>query len=263
MDAALEARFAAALLDPSLPPPEGLVTGQGGDPARRFAIYRNNVVASLVAALEARFPVTAALLGRDAFRATARALLAARPPRSPLLFTWGDELPGFLAGFSPVAALPYLPDLAALEAARSRAFHAVDAEPIGADALAALAPAALPGLRLLLHPSVELVVSRFAIVSLWSAHQEPDPAAVEAALRALDLARAEDALVWRSGEDVVVRALPRGAAGFFAALGAGEPLGAAARAALLSTAEFDLPAALALLLGGGLVVRLEQGEIPR
>ena len=43
--------FAAALLDPGLPPPEGLITWNGSDPVRRFAVYRNNVIVSLVDAL--------------------------------------------------------------------------------------------------------------------------------------------------------------------------------------------------------------------
>ncbi|MBP8278840.1 MAG: putative DNA-binding domain-containing protein, partial [Propionivibrio sp.] len=36
--------FAAALLDPDLAPPNGLIAWNGSDPARRFAVYRNNVV---------------------------------------------------------------------------------------------------------------------------------------------------------------------------------------------------------------------------
>ena len=43
--------FAAALLDPDLPPPDRLIAWNGSDPARRFAVYRNNVVVSLVDAL--------------------------------------------------------------------------------------------------------------------------------------------------------------------------------------------------------------------
>mgnify|MGYP001390820627 CR=1 FL=1 len=46
--------FAAALLDAERAVPSGLVAWNGSDPARRFAIYRNNVVVSLVDALERR-----------------------------------------------------------------------------------------------------------------------------------------------------------------------------------------------------------------
>lgn len=252
MDAALRRRFAAALLDHEAPPPPGLLAPGGGDPARRFAIYRNNVVVGLIEALEARFPVTRMVVGDAFFRATARAFLRARPPRSPLLHEFGDELPAFLAGFAPARALPYLSDLAALEAARTRAFHAADAEPLDPAGLAGLDPETLAGLRLELHPSVELLASPFPVVSLWAAHQHADPAAVRAALAAIDTARAEDALVWRRGEEVLVRALPAGALVFLGALAAGEPLAAAAGLALAREPAFDLPDALALLLGQGL-----------
>ena len=46
-----QAAFAQALLDPDLPCPSGLCTWNGSDPARRFAVYRNNVVVSLIDAL--------------------------------------------------------------------------------------------------------------------------------------------------------------------------------------------------------------------
>ena len=46
----LQPDWAAALLDPERPPPPGLRAWNGSDPARRFAVHRNNVVASLVSA---------------------------------------------------------------------------------------------------------------------------------------------------------------------------------------------------------------------
>jgi hypothetical protein len=263
MDAAAQAAFAAALLDPEADPPPGLAAPGHADVRRRFAVYRNNVVVSAIDALEARFPVCAALLGPEFFRATARAFLAERPPRSRILFHWGDELPRFLATFEPVARFPWLPDLAALEAARSLAFHAADAEPLAPEALARVSVDRLPAARLELHPSVVFLRSRFAVVSLWAAHQHVAPAEVEAELAGLDLARGEDALVWRAGEEVWVRAAPPGVHPFLEALGAGGTLGEAADRALEAAPVFDLPAALALLLGHGLAVRLHVDGAPR
>jgi hypothetical protein len=263
MDAALQKVFAAAPLDPEQPPPAGLVTATGGDPGRRFAICRNNVVVSLTEALEARFPVTRALVGADFFRQTARAFVHARPPRSPVLLGFGDELPAFLESYAPVRELPYPPDPAALEAARGRAFHAADAAPIGPGDLAGLDPEALAELRLRLHPSVELLASPFPVVTLWATPQHPDPAAIEVALAALDTTRGEEALVWRLGEEVGVRALAPGELPLFAALSEGEPLAAAAGLALEAEPPFDLPSGLALLLGAGLAVHPEARGGPR
>ncbi|MBP0650496.1 putative DNA-binding domain-containing protein, partial [Mycobacterium tuberculosis] len=65
----IQAAIAAALVAPDRPVPAGL-EGRDGRPAgRRFAVYRNNVVVSLIDALAARFPVVAMLVGDAFFRA--------------------------------------------------------------------------------------------------------------------------------------------------------------------------------------------------
>ena len=57
----------------------------GRSATRRFAVHRNNVVAGLVKALEARFPAAEKIVGKEFFAAMARAFVLERPPRSPLL----------------------------------------------------------------------------------------------------------------------------------------------------------------------------------
>src|SRR5262245_42138387 len=74
--------FAAALLDPDRPVPAALTAHNGVHPRKRFAVYRNNVVVSLINALRTRFPATEAILGAEFFFATARSFVAAHPPRS-------------------------------------------------------------------------------------------------------------------------------------------------------------------------------------
>ena len=88
-----QAKFAAALLDPACPCPSGLKTWTGGDPARRFQVYRNNVVASLIDALADTFPVTLELVGDTFFRAMAGVFVRGCPPRSPILAFYGDDFP--------------------------------------------------------------------------------------------------------------------------------------------------------------------------
>lgn len=69
----------------SPPVPRGLTAWNGGVPERRYGVYRNNVVASLIAALTSHFPVTERIVGLDFFRVMAQTLLQRHPPRSPLL----------------------------------------------------------------------------------------------------------------------------------------------------------------------------------
>lgn len=237
--------FARALLDPALPAPAGLVAWNGSDPAVRFAVYRNNVVVSLVAALADTFAVVRQLVGADFFTAMARLYVAEQPPSSPVLAHYGDGFADWVAQFEPAAAVPYLADVARLERARVRAYHAADAPVLDAQAIAAhLAdPARLPEAQLQLHPSVTVLASPWAVVSLWAAHQG------QGRLEDMDPGRPENALVLRFEDDAAVLAIPPGTAEFVGRLQRGLPLGEAA-----ATSEpFDLGAALATLIRHGAI----------
>jgi hypothetical protein len=262
-----EAAFAQALLDRESPPPAGLVAWNGSDPAARFAVYRNNVVASLTAALADTFDVVRQLVGEAFFATLARHFIAAHPPTAPVLAGYGAALPGFIEHFldrhAPAAGLPYLADVARLEFARVQAFHAADAAALDPAAVAAMArlladPAALAGTTLQLHPSLAVVASRHAVASLWSAHQGA------LALEDVDPALPEAALVLRADDDAAVVRVPHAVARFVAALQAGAALGdAAAQAAQAAQAThgeppdgiaFDPAAAFGVLLHHPLIV---------
>lgn len=248
--AAAQADFAAALLDAGRPPPAGLRAFNGSDPAARYAVYRNNVVSSLIAALAETFPVVRELVGGAFFDAMARLFVAAHPPRSPLLAEYGAELPGFVAAFAPAADLPYLADVARLEFARVQAFHAADAPALAADQVATqlACPERLPGACVRLHPSLHVIASPHAVASLWAAHQ----GLVE--LATVDPAWPEAALVLREHDDAAVIPLPHAAAAFVGALQGGGTLAQAIAAAAAPAADghpFDLPSALALLIAHG------------
>lgn len=218
--------FASALFDPDRPAPAGLLARTGADIQRRFGVHRNNVVVTLTDVLAATFPVTQALVGEDFFRAMARDHVRASPPRSPVLAEYGAGFAGFIARFAPAAGLPYLPDMARLEWACLRAFHAEDAVAVDVADFHALldTPGRAGTTRLELHPAAHWLRSDHAIVSLWSAHQGLDDMR-QADLGGIDLDRAEDALITRPHEDVHVSALPDGGTRWLDDLRAGMPLG--------------------------------------
>jgi len=258
-----QAAFAAALRDGAAPVPPGLRAWNGSDPAARFAVYRNNVVSSLVAALGETFPVVRELVGSEFFDAMARLFVAAQPPATPVLAEYGAGLPEFIEGFAAAASVPYLADVARLEFARVQAFHAADAPALGARQLAArLAdPAALPRARLVLHPSLHVIRSPFAVASLWAAHQG------HAELGDVDPMQPEAAVVLREDDDAAVIALPHAAAAFVVALAAAgtlaDAVAAAGSSAVADGRPFDLSSALGLLIGhGALTAWLAPGDMP-
>ncbi len=252
-----QADFRAALLDPNRDVPEGLCDPQGRPAGKRFDVYRNNVVASLVEALATGFPVIEKLIGAGRFRQLAVEYSRAHPPRSPLMMHMGGDLPAFLEGFAPLAGYGYLADVARLELAMRASYHAADAAPLDPSRLAALPPEALGAARLTLAPSVRLVESRWPIVQLWRFNMEggPKPGAV-----------AETALVTRPGYDPQITAIGAGDAAFLTALAAGQTIGAAADAATGRAPEFDLIALLGMLFAGQALTDIttdqEQGTTP-
>lgn len=236
--------FFAALLDPAQPLPAGLSARNGADPATRFAVHRNNVAASLIDALADTFPVTQELVGEAFFRAMARLFVHAEPPRSRVLAFYGQSFPSFVERFPPVASVPYLADVARLEMLRIHAYHAADDAALSAGAIAeCLADAnRLPALRIGFHPSLGLLRSQYAVVSLWAAHQGL------AELASVDPQVPENALVVRPGLDVEVLSLDAGASDFIAQLVQGESLGGAAEQVARTHPDFDLARILGLLI---------------
>jgi hypothetical protein len=245
MFAHLQSAIAAALLAPDVPTPTGIIGEPAPAPQRRFAVYRNNVVHSLMGAIRTRFPVTERIVGEEFFAAMAHAYVSAHPPRSKLMMHYGDDFPDFIAAFAPAAVLTYLPDIARLEAARTRAYHAADAVSLPPQSLAGLPSEALPSLRLALHPSIHIVRSRHPIVTIWAMNVGERP------LASIENAAAEDALVVRPSLTVDVRLLPAGGAAFIVALAGGATLRAAVDAAFEDNSEFDLPGNLAGLITSG------------
>ena len=248
--------WAAALLDPMRVCPPGLQVWNASDPTLRLAVYRNNVIASLVDGLAASFPVVQALVGEAFFRAMAAVFVRSAPPRSPVLAQYGAGFAGFISSFTPAGALPYLPDIARLEHARIQAFHAADAPVLAAaDASSAMGHGEHTGaLRLVCHPALHLVRSAYPVAALWAAHQ--DDAAV--ALGDIDLSQAETALVLRPALTVQVIALAPGDAAFAGALWRQADLASAAADAAQTDPGFDLAASLRLLLVHGALTAVQQ-----
>ena len=239
-----ERAFVNALLNSDMPVPTGVTTSRGRADAKRFAVYRNNVAVGLSRALAGRFPIVEKLVGAEFFAGMTRAFIAASKPASPIITAYGDDLPDFIATFAPAASVPYLADVARLEAAWTRAYHAADAEPLAIATLAALDGAALTSAKLVPHPAAALVRSTYPAGSIWQTHQA-DPGGSK------NIGGGECVLVARAAFDVSVHILPEQDAIFAISLFAGQTIGAAAETASSACPEFDFGAALIGLVSLG------------
>jgi hypothetical protein len=245
--ASVQDAFADAVRDASMRVPLPIAGAARQTADRRFAVYRNNFAVSLVSALAARFPVVQRLVGEEFFRAMARAYVMQEPPRSPVLLHYGATFPAFVDGFEPAATIDYLGDVARLEFARGRAFHAADADPLTERDIASVPAAELADTRVVLHPSVSVVTSRHPIVSIWEAHRDSD------AIVPVQAWAAETALVARPFLTVEVMRLPPGGGHFLTALARGLTITDAAETARAAERSFDLVANLALLFAARIV----------
>lgn len=147
--------------------------------AESLHVYQRNLEGALLGALREIFPVCAALVGEDCFRALARAYGKAHPARHPDLGRRGDAFPNFLHTFDAVQTVPYLPDMARLELAWHQAFTAPDPAPLTDDQLQTLAEivAQYPAYwRFRLPPSAKCLTSPYPLLQIWQAHQVDDAA---------------------------------------------------------------------------------------
>jgi hypothetical protein len=253
-----QSRFAAALLDSTRSVPPGLVDPDGHPSAKRFAVYRNNIVVGLIDVLQANFPATCRIVGDEFFRVMARGYVVSEPPLSPILLGYGAGFARFIARFEPAVSLPYLADVARIEMAWIEAYHAPEASPLQPEELAAVPSEFIAETRFSLHPSLRVVRSRFPALTIWRMNINdgaPTPVDTESGV--------EDALILRPDAEVAVRSLPGGAAVFIAALAEGGDLMQATKSALATDGHFDLSVNLAALIGAGALTGCRYGGDPQ
>lgn len=242
----MQAAFTAALLGPDLPAPDTLRDPAGRPAGKRFDVYRNNVAVSLTEALITGFPAIHKLVSDEFFRAMAGIYLRAHPPKSPLMMHYGADFPDFLQGFGPAAKLLYLPDVARLELALRRAYHAADAAPISTEALMA-DPDALMTARLEFAPAMQVLDSRWPVLSIWKSalHGGPRPEATP-----------QEVAILRPDYDARPFALPKGGAAVLRAMQQGQTI---ADALAPAPRGFDLSALVGVLLAGKAIISRSGG----
>ena len=226
----------------------------GADPAGRLAIHRRHYEQSLLTALVDKFPGTTWLIGSPAMHAAAGAFVRHRPPTAPCIAEYGEDFPGFLAGWDELSGLAYLRWFAELEWLLVRAAIAVDVPPLGLQSLAdhrdQLADVALesqPGLRYFASPwPID------ELMTLYLTDAAPDRYVLSAADVWLEIYGSRGAMRFDR--------LDRSEFMFRQAVGTGQTLGVAAERALEADESFDIGAALQRFVMAGLATGLRSPQ---
>ena len=245
--ASASGQFTQGLLDPAVPVPDSLKPGS----MRRYGVYRNNVTVGLVRAMEANFPIIRRLLGVTYFEGFTREFVQKHPPRSPLMFQYGEAFSTCLEEADDLRDYPYMADIARLEQQVRTSYHEADAACVSASELTDLSEDTLMQAVFTPHPAMAVVSSRFAIYGIYSANRADIPETVE------NLAEAQSVLVTRPKYEVVMNKLNPGQLAFMQSLASGHPLGDAADAAIVAAEDFDLTSAISMMLTSGAFQSIE------
>ena len=169
-----------------------LLTGSTERRALGLSIYAHAYRQRLVDALADAHAKTRAVLGTQAFEATALRYIAGHPPTTRSLRWFGSGFADHLRSALPQQ--PQLAELAQLDWALRSAFDGPDSALLAVTDLAAVSPLAWATLRLTLVPTTELLRFEHNTVAVWQAlNDEAPPPAVERGTAAVDW------LVWRKG----------------------------------------------------------------
>lgn len=141
-----------------------------------MAVYRNTVIHGAVEALRANYPVVEQIVGAKMFQHLAVDFAVSCPPRNPVLAHYGHQLSEWLREQSWISDLPYLPDVATVEALHVGSLLAADADPLSVAQVESLCHA--PDDRLNLHPAVRFTWLQTPAMSIWLAHQQPVPSEI-------------------------------------------------------------------------------------
>ncbi|HEU0198525.1 MAG TPA: DNA-binding domain-containing protein [Nevskiaceae bacterium] len=253
----LQQQFMAALYDPAKAGPAATVVGNGLTPAARLSIYRRSCNETQTAALRTTYPAVVALVGETSFDQSARNYRRAHPSRSGNLQVFGDALADYLATVPGCRPLPYLPDVARLEWLRQQAILAPSAAPLSPENVADAWHGEAESIRIVLHPSVHCLDSRYPVLTIWNYALRP-------ADTNLVLGNdGENVVMWREEDEVAMDAVDPASFACITALAHELTLDEACTAAVSIDSGFDFAACLESLVAHGLVTGIRPYAAPR
>ena len=158
------------------------VVDQGNiDRATRLNIYKNAYNVRLKQCIETDHPMLGLYLGDDLFNQMVNEYIQKHPSHYPSLRHFCDHLPDYLARNKPFESFPIIAEIATFERKLMQAFDAADSQPIDATELTNLPAEQWPDMKLVFHPSVQVLETQWNSVESWQAlkNEQTPPQAQE------------------------------------------------------------------------------------
>ena len=186
-------------------------------------INKYRMLKKLTDTLQATYPLVTKSVGKDFFRMLAADYIKQYPSRHSYLHHYGEYLSDFLAEYTPVRSLIYLPELAAFEWACHLVYIAADHQGLEQNGVMALPPASQ--LMFFYHPILSIV-----------------EACKRGELDNLELPRNEktNLLIIRRGLDTCLVKLNTAEFAFLTAIQDGRPIAEATKEAIQLDSTFDV-----------------------
>ena len=235
----LQQAFAREIFEEGEPGISHSIRANGLSGARRLQIYRNNMFTSLTEAMRAVYPVIQRLVGEGFFAYAANQYIHQHPSVSGNLHGFGHAFPQFLKTFKATKDLAYLPDVADLEWAYDRVFHAADHPALDLAALAQVPQEQQENLKFRLHPASRLLASDYPILKIWQVNQEDYNGD-----QRVDLQEGGVKLlaIRRANLDIEIQTLETGEFTLLRSLAEGQDFSTACEHAIAAQPDFDVPA---------------------
>jgi len=232
---------------------EACIEGNGLTAAKRMQIYRHIVENTLLEALQTSYPAVALLVGEDFFTIAADRYMRSYPSRSGNLQDYGAHFSALLQAMEEAANIAYLPDIARLEWARQMCMLAANVHvPKASDIAYRLQYLGDHPMRMILHPTVQLVVSSHPISDIWHYCMHPANASLQ-----LD-GDGQAVLLWRDSAQVAMQVMDAAATVFLSAVLAGREMHHAfADVQTEGFNDFDLSELLPFLVANKLVIDIQ------
>jgi len=146
-----------------------IVQTEAVDTQTRLGIYAKAYRLRLLEALGTEYPALKILVGDDEFERAGLAYIDAHPSPYYNLRWYGGEFAAFLQTLTPYCDYPVTSELAAFEWALGLAFDAPDDPTVSIESVAAVAPAAWPGMRFIPHGSLQRLDMLWNAPAIWRA----------------------------------------------------------------------------------------------